>query len=275
MATDVPSESRRRGPVVIELLGAPGSGKTTVLPAVIQVCAELRLRAYTVTEAARPFTGRTVAGRAASLLPPGARRSALWGLFRCFRLLSAPSFAAGHLRLARAVVGSQWRRPPDARAGARRVLHWYVRLAGSYRFLLGRARADEALVLDEGFAHRVVQLFSSSIEVPDGDVIAAYAALVPRPDLLVHVRAPVEVCETRVRSRGVWDRFRNAAPDELPRFVANAHRATELIEEAARSAGWSIVSIDNAGSDPADARRETARVVSTALGQLAVGKVGG
>jgi len=257
---------RSTAPVVVELVGAPGAGKTTLLPAVLRACRAAGLHPYTVVEAARPFAARTPVGRTiGGLLPTTLRRKALWAVFLGARALGAVRLAAGRPRLVRYVLASQRGRPPGADRRERRVLHWYARSAGAYRFLTARARAGEAIVMDEGFVHRAVQLHASSVEAPEPARIEKYADLIPRPDLLVHVRAPVEVCERRVRSRGPWERFRGRDPRELSRFVAHAHRATELVVEAVRARGWPVIAIDNDGEDPAEAGAALAPRVVAAL----------
>ncbi|HWL91109.1 MAG TPA: hypothetical protein VNP90_07060 [Actinomycetota bacterium] len=272
MRTRTARETARVSPAVVEMMGAPGAGKTTLLPAVLRACRDAGLAPATVTDAARPFVARTPAGRVVHRLAPANwRRPALWVLYLVFRGTSAVGFAMRHVDLARYVVDSARRRPAAADIRARRVLHWYVRLAGSYRFLMSRGRAGEALVLDEGFAHRAVQLHASPVEVPDAGRIERYTGLIPRPDLLVHVRAAVDVCEERVRSRGAWSRFSGKDPSELSRFIANAHRATELVAEAASMNGWNIIEIDNGGGDPASSAALAEQTVSTALRQLEPG----
>jgi hypothetical protein len=266
MATDATREARPLTPVVIELVGAPGAGKTTLLPAAMEGCRTAGLRPYTVVGAGRAFAARTLVGRAANAVLQGSLRDkALWAIFLGCRSLSAAAYAARRPRLARYVLASVRGRPAAAGARQRKVLHWYVRLVGSYGFLTSRARAGEALVLDEGFIHRAVQLHASEAEVPQEARIDEYAELVPRPDLLVHVRAPIDVCERRVRSRGAWDRFRHKDPEDLSRFVANAHRATVLITAAAEARGWRVVEIDNDGSDPVEAEAALGSRIPAAL----------
>jgi len=238
----------------------------------MRACRDVGLAPATVIDAARPFVARTPVGWVVDRLAPASwRRQALWVLYLGFRGTSAVGFAMRHVDLARYVVESARRRPAAADRRGRRVLHWYVRLAGSYRFMVERGRVGEALVLDEGFAHRAVQLHASPVEVPDAGRIERYTGLIPRPDLLVHVRAPVDVCEERVRSRGAWSRFRGKDPNQLSRFIANAHQATVLVAEAANARGWNIVEIDNEGGDPASSAALAERTVSTALRQLGLG----
>ncbi|UCG25667.1 MAG: hypothetical protein JSW55_06665, partial [Chloroflexota bacterium] len=148
-----------------EFIGAPGAGKTTLLPAAAEAMAGRGLTAYTVAEAARPFARRTWPGAAvARLAPESWRGPLLWQTFYRLSLLDRMRFFAGHKRLLCLVLASQWRRPASADARQRRVLHWYFRHAGYYEFLRKRATSGELLIFDEGFVHRVVQLFASAVE---------------------------------------------------------------------------------------------------------------
>jgi hypothetical protein len=276
MAMQSTRDARTLTPVVVELVGAPGAGKTTFLPAALDACRTAGLRPYTIVGAGRAFAARTLAGRAANaVLPARLRDKALWAIFLGCRSIWAAAFAARRPQLAWYVLALAQDRPAAARARERRVLHWYVRLVGAYGFLTSRAREGEALVLDEGFIHRTVQLHSSTVEIPEAATIDAYVDLVPRPELLVHVRAPIDVCERRVRSRGVWDRFRSEDPSDLTRFVANAHRATTLIATAAEARGWRVVEIDNGEGDPAHVEAALRSRIRAALEEHARSGAGG
>jgi len=233
---------------VIELAGAPGAGKTTLLPAVADACDAVGLRPYTVTEAARPFARRTALGRLEDVLPSTTGRRLLWAIFYWASMLGGLRLAWRHPRLVVDVVRSQRGRPADADAGRRRVVYWFFRMAGAHLFLRRHGRAGEVLILDEGYVHRTVQLHSSAVERPVPRRIAAYVAALPRTDLVVVVRAPVDVCQDRVRRRGVWRRLGHRSPAEIDRFVANAHEAVTLATAAVRAAGRPVFEVDNAGS---------------------------
>jgi Ser/Thr protein kinase RdoA (MazF antagonist) len=232
---------------VIELAGAPGAGKTTLLPAVADACDAVGLRPYTVTEAARPFARRTALGRFADVLPFTSGRRLLWAIFYWASMLGGLRLAWRHPRLVLDVVRSQRGRPADADAGRRRVVYWFFRMAGAHLFLRRHGRAGEVLILDEGYVHRTVQLHSSAVERPDPARIQAYVAALPRTDLVVVVRAPVDACQDRVRHRGVWRRLGHRSPAEIDRFVANAHEAVTLATAAVRATGRPVLEVDNAG----------------------------
>lgn len=233
------------------MAGAPGSGKTTLLSTVQESCRTRGIAAYTVVEAARPVARRTALGRAASRLPEAARGKALWGVFRLWSAVHTVGFAMRRPALVSLVFRSQRHRPAGSDAGSRRVLYWWLRLAGSHGFLMSHGRASDALVLDEGFVHRTVQLFASSVERPDQRAVEAYIGLVPQPDLLIHVASSPEVCGRRVRERGVWGRLAHRSSDEVDSFVNNAHRTIELAVEAGRDRRWHVVDVDNDGASVA------------------------
>lgn len=237
--------------MVVEFIGAPGAGKTTLLPVVIASLRERGIHGYTAVEAARPFVTRTLAGRVVNRLTPRAlQRPVLWRLFLIFSLLYRLRFLMHHPRLVWLVWRSQWGRPAGADVRARRVLHWFFRFVGDYAFLRAQMRPDEALVVDEGFVHRVVQLFASAAEVPDPDWVARYLHLIPQPDLVVYVCASAPLCEQRIYARGLWQRFAGKDPAEIARFVVNAHATVQLAVAQIQRADWQMVAIDNSGAPP-------------------------
>ena len=243
---------------VIEVTGAPGAGKTTLLPALAAGCTAAGMRPYTIVDAARPFAARTVIGRLVARLPGRVGRAGLWAVFRTMSAAHTVLFIARHPRLTGTVLATQRGRPPRASAAERRVVYWYLRLMGSYSFLRARARAAEVLILDEGFVHRTVQLFSSSVETPSAHAIDRYVAHIPRPDLVVHVEATPASCRARIRARGRRDHLADRSGDHLDRFVANAHQTVGLTVGAVRRRHWPVAAVPNDGGDrcaaPATAR---------------------
>lgn len=234
---------------VVEMIGMPGAGKTTVCAALVEMLREQGLDAATTVSAARRHAGRTLAGRAiARLAPPSLRRGLLWGLFYLLGIVHALLFLRENPTLTRGVLSAQLRRP-ISRSLKRHVLFWFFQLGGRRRFLDSTAHGREALVLDDGFLHRSVHLNSSHLEEPDPQRIADYIGLLPKPDLVVFVSATTATCERRVRQRGVWAHSRRLTAVELSRYIANARQAVDstLVEVCAR--GWPVIEINNDGRD--------------------------
>ena len=236
--------------MIVEFIGTPGAGKSTLLPVVRTCLRERGAEAYEPVEAARAFARRTVAGQVVSHLAPRAWRSPLlWQLYYHLSSLYGCGFLAQRAGLTWHVLDSQRSRPRAAQGRARRVLYWFFRNAGSYEFLRVHRRPDEALLFDEGFVHRVVQLYASAAQDPDRAQIAAYIDLLPEPDLVIHVRAPKEVCLRRIYARGLWELYRGRDLAYVSQFVENAWRVVEMTVAHLKKRGWSLIEVDNGRDD--------------------------
>ena len=250
--------------MIIEFIGTPGAGKTTLLPAVIEFLSEHGLHGFTVMDAARPYARRTLLGRVVNhWAGQSLRGPLLWQIFYHRSKLYRLRFFVNHPKLIWQVWSSQRRRPIPAEA-QQHVLHWFFRLVGYYEFLTAHIRSDEALILDEGFIHRVVQMNASDVEEPNPDQIFAYVDLLPRPDLVIFPQAPWEVCQERIYQRGVWARFQHKSPAELARYVANSHQIVNLTVDYIKRSGWPVIEVDNGNNDLAasiaELRSQLARI---------------
>jgi adenylate kinase family enzyme len=260
--------------MIIEFIGTPGAGKTTLLPVVAEYLHEQGIQARTVVEAARPAAQRTWAGHVIThVVPRKWQRPLLWQLFHHlstgYRLL----FSLSHPRLIRQVVSSQVRRPVPVEA-RHHALHWFFNLTGNYQFLRAHAQPDEALLLDEGFVHRVVQMNASAVEEPEPARIAAYLEMVPRPDLVIAVHAPWELCLERIYRRGLWERYRSKSHEEVARYVQNAHRVVNLAVNHLRSSGWTLIEIENGDDNAPPPQAELrSKLAALSLGRPAAGQL--
>lgn len=236
--------------MIIEFIGTPGAGKTTLLPIVIDFFEEQAYKAYTVVAAARPFASRTVWGKVVlGLAPLSWQRPLLWRVFYYLSVIYRLKFIAQHPRMMGQLLTRQIRRPPAADVRQRKVLTWFFRQIGYYEFLQLQAKANEVLVFDEGFIHRVVQLYSSSIEKPAQAQLTAYVDLLPQPDLLIFVQASPATCEKRIYGRGLWQRAQHKTAAEITQFIHHAHQAVNLAVGQARHKNWTVIAINNDGDD--------------------------
>jgi hypothetical protein len=142
------------------------------------------------------------------------------------------------------------------------VLHWFYHQTGVYEFLRHQIGPKDVVIFDEGFTHRVVQLFASENEWPEPAAVTAYIDLIPRPDLVIHPIAPRGICERRVYARGLWERFQVKSPDETTRFFISAERAVNLAVDAIKQRQWPVFDVDNSSDNPNVARAELWRALS-------------
>jgi AAA domain len=239
---------------VVELVGTPGAGKTTLAVEIVELLRGEGVEAATIIDAARRHTERTRVGRMlVSGTPRRWRRPVLWLLFYVLGLCNAVAFVREQPRLSVHVLESL--RHSHMRLARRiHVAFWFFQLGGRRRLLLTTARDREVLVVDDGFLHRSVHIFASEGEDPSVTEIAAYVDLLRAPQLVVRAVAERETCEERVRRRGVWRHSRNMTAGELSRYLANSDRAVGLAVRCARERGWIVAEVDNDDRSPADAR---------------------
>lgn len=252
--------------MIIEFIGTPGSGKTSLLHAAADSLRETGMRPFTVIEASRVFATRTAVGKAVQVITPASiRQQMLWQVFHRLSSLKRVRFKQEHHQLFTLIARWQRERPEAAGAQQRRVEYWLNQLAGYYSFLSANIQAGEVLLFDEGFVHRVVQLFASPIETPDAAKVAAYAALIPQPDLVVYVNTPVEVCLKRIYERGVWQRMQDRSPEELHHFIENANLAVTQMVAQLIAQNWRVIEVDNSQSELSTAQQSLSMQLSQTL----------
>lgn len=267
--------------MIVEFLGAPGAGKTTLLPYVANFYRAQGRAAYTIVEAARPFAGRTLWGQAVLKAAPDRwQQPLLWQVFYQLSRLHRYGYFWRNRRFIAGVRRFQRQRPLSP-ADRHHVWYWFYHHAGYAAFLQSRARADEVLLYDEGFVHRVVQLFASEAEAPPEVAIGVYLDQLPRPDVVVVPLASAEVCAQRVYERGLWPRFAAKPAAETARYLANARVVVELALRHIQQRGWPVITVNNDGVTTAAAGAELrqklaalpARAARLASGPLPVPQV--
>ena len=242
--------------MTVEFISTPGAGKTTLLPVVKEFFASRGLHARSVLEASRPFAQRTKIGKLVnSWAPASVKNPLLWQVFYQASRMRRAAFRNENQELLDSVLRFQ-RTRPISRSDRQHVLHWFINLTGQYHFLKERARAHDVLIFDEGFIHRVVQLFASETETPDDVRIQSYLSLLPVPDLIIAPQASLEICVERVYRRGIWKRFKDRDMEVVFRFMVNAHAVVNIAMDYICTRGWPVIQITNEHQPPADSARQ-------------------
>jgi thymidylate kinase len=232
----------------IEFTGMVGAGKSTVAAELKGFLRENGVQALSPVEAMRCGLERSRLGRALERLAPAGRRGrrlrsfSLRALDLCYRL----SFACERPRLVWCVLTSQLRRtiPWWHR---RKIIGLFFEVAGRYQFLRHRLRAGEAVVLEEGFVHRAINLYAWEPGQIDPDRVEHYLALVPASDLVVLVRAPLDVCLERARLRGLPTRLRDKDQRTIDRFMVHSDRIIAIASAFLAGQRREAIDVDNGG----------------------------
>lgn len=228
---------------VVEFLGPPGSGKTSLarelirsLPNTIDLEEAVRLAVKTGGE-----DGLT---RAAARLS----RSSSSRIWRTSYARSTDRFAglarfiAANPRTLETALAAQRIRAERDRDQAM-VLGWVLNLMARYQLAIEWGGQDW-LVLDEGFCQRGVALFSHGFIDDDLPSLTAYLTSNPRPDLVVVIETPIETCAERLDQRGWSERVADLAEAERHDFLSAAVSVTEAISDHLESTHSSVVRVD-------------------------------
>jgi thymidylate kinase len=228
--------------MIIEFIGAPGSGKSTLSLVVWRTLRDLGLKAMLITEAGPYCLKRAFLGSLICLVTPRRwQERVLWGVFRRLIVVYQLKFAIQNRVLTRQAVGvlTRHRLPWRER---RSILRWFFRDASYHQFFRKRLRPDEVLILDEGLVHRATSLYTSVSEGPDPLEVVNYVKLLPRPDLVIGVQTSPDICAARVSSRGSNRRY--LGKDLVP-FLVNSAKVVEIALQGIKGMGWDILEVNN------------------------------
>ena len=230
----------------VEIAGQVGAGKSTTLPHLASALVARGFQAVPLQEAVartgpqpqqpsgtigRPQPASTILARSVD----AGRQPLLASLFA----MANPTLAWQ--------VGRAVRELPIPGPHRRRILRLILRLGAADRAVRGRFDGTVMVLVDEGWAHRAVNLFAWCPTVPQAR-LDAYLAAIPEPDLLVIVDAPASVVRERLAVRGLPRRLRRSSKVEVERFLIRSQAITERAASRLSDRGIPIVRVVNAGS---------------------------
>jgi len=242
--------------MLIEFIGSPGSGKSTLMAVSIEFFRQKGANVISRWDARRLYAERSLIGRLSSFVSRPGKERVVIRFYNYFRDRERRKFEQTHSDLIAYVKKSLHNRPLQAGVEERRILHYYENMIMQYGVLTALQRAGDVLIFDEGFVHRVVQLNVSDVETPDPMQVKAYLELAPWPDLLVYIQAPPEVCQQRIRQRGQVSYLGTLDENRLARFLANTQTVIQLAVDHIRQKGCAVIEVDNSQDDLARAAAE-------------------
>jgi shikimate kinase len=239
--------------VIVEFVGASGSGKTTLTHDVARqlngfgdviTASDLVLSRWKLQKVTHPTARNVIADMTSAVDAPRLRRSERAFLRYAFRRLSMHrSFDLQTLNYCRSII-------------RRTGMDVHARRVGSTRIVL----ADEGIVLT------AYLLFAYGECGYEDDDLAEFAEMVPLPDLIVHVKAPLESLTRRAASR--VDRRRELSVDDRYTVQRRLYEAAELFDRlvAVPEIGNRVIAVENL--DCLDAQRDAAAVIAKDLRNL-------
>jgi len=203
-------------PMIVEIAGCSGSGKSTLLKEILRQCAERGLPVATAEDVALPGLPRAIRRH------PTLQNLALdlRGVGETITLRRDRDFLA----FAMSVI----RRDTDRAFTALSACRGVLRKLGVHSVLAREANGWKAVLVDEGTIHSAHYVLVHVNHPPRGEDVEAFCRLVPMPDLVVHVVAPLETVLARTFARSDPP-LRRRSKEEMERFIRHAYTMFDLL----------------------------------------------
>ena len=238
---------------VVELLGIPGSGKSTVSSHLIKELNREQVNAMSLSQAVSSAMSTGVGDRWVDPLlritPSGIRLRFADRLFfrskASFQYLAA--FMQQHPEVAGAVFSAQARRA-DHEMRPDLVIGWFLHMVARYQLATSTLDPDAVLVMDEGFVQRSVLLFGHRFGVSDHDDADRYVAGIPEPTLLIRLVVSPQIASERLLADGrTATRRLDGNTNDNMRFLNDADACCAYVADRAREAGLTVIEVDASG----------------------------
>lgn len=246
----------------VEFLGVPGSGTTTLAAALAHVSPSTSsledavlasVRAGADDQLTRIVARLSKNGTAAIWRKAFARSTDRFSALNRFLTVS-PETLEAVLAAQRARIGRD--------QGQGRSLGWILNLMAGFQLAEEHLGEHEALMIDEGFAQRSIALCGFGFTEDDHPLLERYLHSMPQPDAVIIVDTPIEVCETRLDSRGWSERVAQLDGEDRRLFLGQTAAVIRFVIEYLESTTTELVRVDGTAPTPTTAGPLAANLLS-------------
>lgn len=234
---------------VIEFIGLPGSGKSTLTPMVKRFLREQGGRVFDsgdIVLASLALPGRGFWHRVTDSLPDSLRRQVLRGLTKVFVIKPKyrRKFKSEYPELFSYVrERTENRSIPEAHRLL--MMRWFLNL-GAYYMISQETQERAVVILEEGFVHKAMTFFITMEGThTDAAAVARYLDLIPVPDVLVKIAADGGTCRQRLNGRALPRRLRESSETEIANYFHRAETVLEQAEQTMVRRGCPVVTLNN------------------------------
>ena len=228
---------------IIEFTGLPGSGKTTFFRPVKQALSQQGLNVADAKDLIVQFSHRKIP--LLNIIHPvlSEKIAKRWFDSRNFRSVFFKRFIQAHSDLLHLVVAINSYRPIPSNH-KQEILTWFLETGGIYE-LYSNMDKDVTLILDEGFFHKIINLFVSLQEdTYDSVLLDKYLDSIPPIDTLIHIHTDKDICLKRMQKREQYGRM-GSTPEEQMVFLTRASGIIESGIQMLADKKTSVITIDN------------------------------
>ena len=218
---------------IVELLGVPGSGKSTTLGMVddAAIAAGIDLqRLDPVGGGAMPVVANDPPTRTVAMARSSDQIATLG------RAIVARPELAGF------IIGANHANNPDA--GPDVVMGMLLNHLIAFQLAEETMGDDDWLLLDEGLCNRVTSLFAAGPQAGHRTALYRYLSLIPVPDVLVVMATDLDVCFDRLEAGSWTPRLASAPADRRRAFLQRSAELVDRTRRAMEGAGARIVELD-------------------------------
>jgi len=128
----------------------------------------------------------------------------------------------------------------------RLVEKWFANVAAIYQMAICSKNQNFIVLFDEGFIQKVISLFASyETSQINYEQIKTYLDLIPLPDVLFSIHAPISICKDRIFTRGLPRRLTGQSEKNIVKYLETTEKMFNYVIQYLREMGIKIIHVNN------------------------------